>query len=186
MTVEDRNAQLGGDEAVSPRVRVALSPGLRALAWIIIAGGLVAMIFAHSAPSPLGAGLALMGAVAAGSSFGWAIRGQPIFGRRGPIVWGFVVALFAYVGLAGGYFWAVNRFLGAPAERSVVITGWSRQIRYNCSHFEFAGDSLALKPSTCVASDYRDEAIPGRQLVLVGRATPLGMAVESWRLGPRP
>jgi hypothetical protein len=186
MTIEDTNARLGDDEAVSPRVRVTLSTGLRALFWLIFGGALIAMMFAHSAPSPLGAGLALVGAVAVGSSLAWAIRGQPVFGRRGPIVWGFVAALFAYVGLAGGYFWVVNRFLGAPVERTVTITGWTRHSRHNCNHFDFAGDSLALKPSTCAASAYRDEAIPGRQLVLIGRATPLGMAVESWRLGPRP
>jgi hypothetical protein len=197
MTVEDASAPSAG---AGPR-RAPLA--LCAAILLMGVGAVVAIFFGHVAPTPLGTELALAGGVAAGAALAWAARDGGALSRsaglsassrsfmtrhaitRVPLL-GLVGGFFAYVALSGGLFWLVDRFAGAPTEQAVEITGWSSPGRRTCAHFEFRGEAFVLEPAACARRVDESEAIPGRQLILVGHATPLGLAVESWRLGPRP
>jgi hypothetical protein len=86
---------------------------------------------------------------------------------------------FTYVSITWASSWLVNKAVGEPEERIVVVTSWQSGSSRNCSQPDiglplFAASVRAL----CVKSGARRDMPDGTQLRLVGRSSILGMNVE--------
>jgi hypothetical protein len=177
------------------------------LAGVFIVGTVAAIYglqFSPFLPTPLGERLALVAGcasaalialaalvgpyslanpnIAAQAAKRWFLRFTPV---RVLLFAGFF--FFIAYGAVGGALESIWTALTGPEKvQAATIVGWHTRSRYSCNAFEVAGSGWLGNHALCADSAYAAEAIRGRRIFLTGRASPLGINVERFRLGPAP
>ena len=200
MTILDRTPSVQAKPAISVRLQVGLAVFL-AIALSLLG----AMEFSRHFPSPLADKIALAVAGMFGLWVAWRMRDgafdsatklrwERMTGNGAYLAhhqWLRVLAfgLFAFgvlfVDIRDGVFGVVTAAFGRPAARTVTITG-TLHLSRSCAQFEVHEEWFLPDRALCATRQELAQAVRGRRLTLVGRASPLGLNVERFEFGPRP
>ena len=200
MTILASAPSVQAKPAIPVRRQVAIAVFL-----ILTLSGPAAMWFSPHFPTPLATKIALAVAGMSGLRVAWRARDvalssaaksrlENMTGRgayiahhpwlRVPLL-GLAAFFLVFVDVRDGAFALVTAAVGEPAARTVTITG-TYHPRKSCARFEVQEEGFLLDRALCATRQELAQAVRGRRLTLVGRASPLGLNVERFEFGPRP
>jgi hypothetical protein len=195
MTVEGDIATGGGSR--KPRRR-AFAIGL----FVTLIACVPIIIFSKLLPTQFGVQVSTWIGVAVGMYAAWESRDGGTFGppnmklpagqrgawllhsawRRIPLMGAFAFAV-AFAATEGGLLSLITAATGHPASRTVLVAGTQGGGR-SCRRFSIDEVEILASSALCIPKSYRDEAVADRALTVFGKASPLGLNVERYELGP--
>jgi hypothetical protein len=167
-------------------VNLAVKAVIVASSFATATASIYALLYSHFVPSPLGLRLAVFAAILC-SVGGVALAFQPSpFSDRSSKpekLWVRVPAFgllcfgLGYSAFAAGFpAWYTTAF-GFPSERIVTVEKWRQRSRFSCEGPDLI--EVPLPNTICLSQKSAPFVRPGAKLVVRGRATALGIKVET-------
>ncbi len=191
-------------EFIAKPPRTPLQLGIAVVGFTLMIGALGAVFLSHFMPTPLEMKIARGVSAVVALCFAWESRDR---GALNPVRLGYQVTgrpnwfiryqairilamgtfffFITLVAVEGGLMAVVTAMVGASTVRTVTIDGWSSEGQDRCPGFLVRGAPLLTYDALCADPGlYRTQAVSGRTLLIAGKATSMGMNVETLKLGP--